>query len=137
MLAGLDLRAARGYEPLLEAIRYSAAHRDEPRLPDAPLTVLPAAWREWTLDEGGIPIRTRFELALWIKARDALRGRGLYRATSHRYGGPADWMMPLVQWQRERAELAELFDRPFDGTQRLAALEGRQRELARTLQEGL
>ena len=137
MLIALDLRAARGYEPLLEAIRYSAANRDEPRLPDAPLSVLPAGWRDWTLEEDGIPVRTRFELALWIKARDALRGRGLYRATSHRYGGPADWMMPLVQWQRERAELAELFDRPFDGTQRLAALEGRQRELARTLQEGL
>jgi TnpA family transposase len=136
VLTALDLRAARGYEPLLEAIRYSAAHRDEPRLPDAPLSVLPAGWRDWTLDEDGIPVRTRYELALWIKARDALRARGLYRAGSHRYGDPADWMMPRLQWRRERAELAELFDRPLDGAQRLAALEGRQRELARALQEG-
>jgi len=45
-------------------------------------------------------------------------------------------MMPRLQWQRERAELAELFDRPLDGAQQLAALEGRQRELARALQEG-
>lgn len=106
-LAALNLRAARGYEPLLEAIHYSAAHRDEPRLPDAPLSVLPAGWRDWTLDEDGTPVRTRYELALWIKTRDALRARGLYRAASHRYGDPAGWMMPpRVQWQRERAELA-------------------------------
>jgi hypothetical protein len=45
-------------------------------------------------------------------------------------------MMPRVQWQRDRVELAELFDRPLDGAQRLAALEGRQRELARGLQAG-
>ena len=136
VLAALDLRAARGYEPLLDAIRYSAAHRDEPRLPDAPLSVLPAAWRDWTLDEDGTPVRTRYELALWIKAREALRARGLYRTSSHRYGDPADWMMPRVQWQRDRVELAALFDRPLDGAQRLAALDGRQRELARALQDG-
>jgi hypothetical protein len=53
VLAGLDLRAARGYEPLLEAIHYSAVHRDEPRLPGATLSVLPAGWRDWTLDEDG------------------------------------------------------------------------------------
>ena len=92
VLAGLDPRAARGYEPLLEAIRYSAAHRDEPRLPDAPLTVLPAAWREWTLDEDGIPIRTRFELALWIGCATRSAAAACTEPAAHRYGDPADWM---------------------------------------------
>ena len=45
-------------------------------------------------------------------------------------------MMPRVQWQRDRAELAAVFDRPLDGAQRLAQLEGRQRELTRALQDG-
>jgi hypothetical protein len=102
VLVALDLRAARGYEPLLDAIRHCNAHREEPRVPDAALSVLPAGWRDRTLDDDGTPVRTRYELALWIKARDALRARGLYCATSHRYGDPADWMMPRVQWQRDR-----------------------------------
>jgi hypothetical protein len=135
VLAALDLRAARGYEPLLDAIRYSNERRDEPRLPDASLGVLPAAWRQWVLDEHGVPIRTRYELALWIKARETLKGRGLYRAASQRYGDPAGWLMPQVQWQREREELAAIFERPLSGAVRLEQLERQQRQLARQLQE--
>jgi hypothetical protein len=136
VLAALDLKAARGYEPLLEAIRYSNAHRDKPQLPDAPLSVVPAGWRQWTLDVQGQVTRTRFEVALWIRAREALRARGPYRACSHRYGDPAGWMMPRVQWQRERAELAAIFDRPLDGDERLGQLEREQRRLVQALQDG-
>jgi len=96
VLGALDLTAARGYESLLEAIRYSNRNRDKPGLAEAPLEVLPAVWRRWVLNEGGEVVRTRYELALWIQARDALRARGLYRASSHRYGDPASWMMPRV-----------------------------------------
>jgi Domain of unknown function (DUF4158) len=94
LLAALDLRAARGYQPLLDAINHVNANRSLRVLPDARLEVLPAAWRTWTLDEHGRPLRTRYELALWLLARDALRSRGLYRARSHRYGDPLGWMMP-------------------------------------------
>ena len=43
-------------------------------------------------------MRTRYEIAVWLAARDALRTRRLYRAGSHRYGDPAAWMMPKAQW---------------------------------------
>ena len=98
--------------------------------------MLPAVWRRWVLNEGGEVVRTRYELALWIQARDALRARGLYRACSHRYGDPASWMMPRVQWLRERGELAAVFNRPLSAPDRLAQLELEQRQLARPLQEG-
>lgn len=114
LLAALDLRAARGYQPLLDAIDHVSASRSLRVLGDAKLEVLPAAWRAWTLDEDGRPLRTRYELALWLVARDALRSRGLYRARSHRYGDPLGWMMPQAQWQREREGLAVIFDRPLD-----------------------
>ncbi len=136
VLAALDLEAARGYEALLDAVRYSNAHRQKPVLADAPVSVLPAGWRQWTLDGQGQVIRTRFEVALWIGARDALRARGLYRASSHRYGDPAAWMMPRVQWQRERAELAAIFDRPLDADERLLQLEREQRRLVQQPQDG-
>jgi TnpA family transposase len=136
VLAALDLQAGRGYEALLDAIRYSNEHRDKPVLPGAPLGVLPATWRQWTLDERGQTVRTRYELALWIQARDALRARGLHRVGSHRYGDPADWMMPRVQWERERVELAAVFERPLDGAERLTQLERRKRQLVRDLQDG-
>ena len=105
-------------------------------LPDARLGVLPAAWRAWTLDEHGRPLRTRYELALWLLARDALRSRGLYRARSHRYGDPLGWMMPRAQWQRERQGLATIFDRPLDPTIRLQQLQTAQESLVRRLQHG-
>jgi hypothetical protein len=135
VLGALDLKAARGYEPLLEAIRYSNAHRDKSVLAEARLEVLPAVWRRWVLNDDGDVVRTRYELGLWIQARDALRARGLYRACSHRYGDPASWMMPRAQWQRERAELAVVFDRPLSAHERLAQLEQQQRALARQLQQ--
>ncbi|MCA1698041.1 MAG: Tn3 family transposase, partial [Actinobacteria bacterium] len=137
VIAALDLTASRGYERLLAAVEDANANRHLRLLPDAQLPVLPAAWRAWTLDEQGRPVRTRYELALWILVRDALRARGLYRARSHRYGDPAGWMMPRVQWQRERTELAAIFDRPLDGQARLAELEASQRQLVRRLQAGL
>jgi TnpA family transposase len=136
VLGALDLKAARGYEPLLDAVRYSNRNRDKPLLTEAPLDVLPAVWRRWALNEDGEVVRTRYQLALWIQARDALRARGLYRACSHRYGDPASWMMPRVQWLRERGELAAVFNRPVSAQERLAQLERQQRELARQLQEG-
>ena len=61
VLGALDLRAARGDEPLLEAIRYSNRNRDKPVLAEAPLEVLPAIWRRWVLNEGGEVVRTRYE----------------------------------------------------------------------------
>ncbi len=105
-------------------------------LADAPLEVLPAVWRRWVVNDDGEVVRTRYELGLWIQARDALRARGLYRACSHRYGDPTSWMMPRVQWQRERTELAAVFDRPLSAQERLAQLERQQQELARELQAG-
>jgi len=136
VIAALDLTASRGYERLLAAVEHTNANRHLRLLPDAPLEVLPAAWRPWTLDDQGRPIRTRYEVALWLLVRDALRARGLYRARSHRYGDPAGWMMPQVQWQRERTELAAVFGRPLDGATRLAELKATQRQLVRRLQAG-
>lgn len=136
ILAALDLRAARGYQPLLDAINHVNANRSLRVLPDARLGVLPAAWRAWTLDEHDRPLRTRYELALWLLARDALRSRGLYRARSHRYGDPLGWMMPQAQWQREREGLAVIFDRPLDPTTRLHELQTTQESLVRRLQHG-
>lgn len=136
LLAALDLRAARGYQPLLDAITYTNANRSLRVLPDAKLKVLPATWRAWALDEHGRVVRTRFELALWLVVRDALRSRGLYRARSHRYGDPLGWMMPRVQWQRERDELATIFDRPLDATVRLRDLQTDQEQLVARLQTG-
>ncbi len=136
VLGALDLKAARGYESLFDAIRYSNGHRERAVLVDAPLGVLPAVWRRWVVDDRGGVVRTRFELALWLQARDALRARGLYRAASHRYGDPASWMMPPAQWQRERTELAAVFSRPLCAAERLAQLETEQRRLARQLQDG-
>ena len=43
VLAGLDPRAARGYEPLLEAIRYSAARRGPPVIMEQERTLRPVA----------------------------------------------------------------------------------------------
>ena len=136
VIAALDLTASRGYERLLQAVEHTNANRHLRLLPDAPLEVLPAAWRPWTLDDQRRPVRTRYEVALWLLVRDALRARGLYRARSHRYGDPAGWMMPRVQWQRERTELAAVFGRPLDGATRLAELEATQRQLVRRLQAG-
>jgi len=45
VIAALDLTASRGYERLLEAVEYANANRHLRLLPDAPLQVLPAAWR--------------------------------------------------------------------------------------------
>ncbi len=81
-------------------------------------------------------MRTRYEIALWLAARDALRARRLYRAGSHRYGDPAAWMMPPQQWAAERVELAAVFDRPLDAQARLAQLQGDQERLVRALQHG-
>jgi TnpA family transposase len=135
VLGALDLKAARGYEPLLDAIGHSNRNRDKPVLAEASLDVLPVVWRRWVLNEDREVVRTRYELALWIQARDALRARGLYRACSHRYGDPASWMMPRAQWLRERSELAAVFDRPLSAQERLEQLELDQRRLARQLQE--
>ena len=81
-------------------------------------------------------MRTRYELALWLVARDALRARRLYRSGSHRYGDPAAWIMPRKQWEAERVELAAVFDRPLDGRVRLEQLRGDQERLVRALQHG-
>jgi len=105
-------------------------------LPDAPLEILSAVYRAWVVDEQGRIVRTRYEIALWLVARDALRARRLYRASSHRYGDPAAWMMPKAQWAAERAELATVFDRPLDAQARLGQLQGDQERLVRTLQQG-
>lgn len=105
-------------------------------MPDAPLEVLSPIYRTWVVDEHGRIVRTRYELALWLAARDALRAGRLYRAGSHRYGDPAAWMMPRKQWLAERVELAAVFDRPLDGRQRLEQLQGDQERLVRALQHG-
>lgn len=76
VIAALDLTASRGYERLLQAFEHANANRHLRFLPDAPLEVLPAAWRAWTLDDQGRPVRTRYGVALWILVRDALRARG-------------------------------------------------------------
>ena len=49
VIAALDLTASRGYERLLQAVEHTNANRHLRLLPDAPLEVLPAAWRPWTL----------------------------------------------------------------------------------------
>jgi hypothetical protein len=126
VLAALDLKAAAGDEPLLDAIRYVEGNCQRQLLPDAPLGVLSPTYRTWVVDEHGRTVRTRYELALWLTARDALRARRLYRAGSHRYGDPAAWMMPPAQWQAERVELAAVFDRPLDGLERLEQLQREQ-----------
>ena len=136
VLAALDLKAAAGDEPLLDAIRYVEGNRQRQLLPDAPLGVLSPTYRAWVVDEHGRTVRTRYELALWLTARDALRARRLYRAGSHRYGDPAAWMMPAAQWQAERVELAAVFDRPLDGRVRLEQLQREQEQLVRALQHG-
>jgi len=136
VLAGLDLKAAPGDQPLLDAIRYVEVNRDRQFLPDTPLDVLSATYRAWVVDEHGRVVRTRYELALWLVARDALRARRLYRTGSHRYGDPAAWMMPRAQWEAERVELAAVFDRPLDGRVRLEQLQGDQERLVRALQHG-
>jgi hypothetical protein len=81
VLGALDLQAACGYERLLEAVRYSNRNRDKPVLAEAPLDVLPAVWRRWVPKEDGEVVRTRYELGLWIQARDALRARGTLTST--------------------------------------------------------
>lgn len=124
VLAALDLKTAAGDQPLLDAIRYVAVNRERQLLPDAPLEVLSATYRAWVADEQGRIVRTRYELALWLAARDGLRARRLYRAGSHRYGDPAAWMMPRKQWAAERVELAAVFDRPLDARVRLEQLQG-------------
>ncbi len=53
VIAALDLTASRGYERLLQAIEHANANRHLRLLPDAPLQVLPASWRAWTLDDQG------------------------------------------------------------------------------------
>ncbi len=136
VLAALDLKAAAGDHPLLDAIRYVEVNRERQLLPDAPLEVLSPTYRAWVVDEHGRVVRTRYQLALWLVARDALRARRLYRAGSHRYGDPAAWMMPRKQWEAERVELAAVFDRPLDGRVRLEQLQGDQERLVRALQHG-
>ncbi len=84
VLAALDLKAAPGDQPLLDAIRYVEVNRERQLLPDAPHEVLSPTYRAWVVDEHGRVVRTRYELVLWLVARDALRARRLYRAGSHR-----------------------------------------------------
>lgn len=67
VLAGLDLKAASGDQPLLDAIRYVEVNRDRQLLPDAPLEVLSPTYRVWVVDE---------------------HGRIVERATSSRCGSP-------------------------------------------------
>ena len=74
--------------PLLDAIRYVEGNRQRQLLLDAPLGVLSPTYRAWVVDEHGRTVRTRYEIAIWLTARDALRARRLYRAGSHRYGDP-------------------------------------------------
>jgi len=136
VLAGLDLKASPGDQPLLDAITYVKANRQRQLLPDAPLEILSASYRAWVVDEQGRVVRTRYEIALWLAARDALRARRLYRAGSHRYGDPAAWMMPKAQWAVERVELATVFDRPLDAQARLEQLQDDQERLVRSLQLG-
>jgi TnpA family transposase len=137
VLKALDLKAAAGDQPLLDAITYTTANRHRPLLPDAPLGVLPATWRAWVgPDQQGCVVRTRYEIALWLVARDALRARRLYRAGSHRYGDPAAWMMPKAQWAAERVELAAIFDQPLDPRVRLEQMQAEQEALVRRLQHG-
>ncbi|MCA1680536.1 MAG: hypothetical protein LC777_17095, partial [Actinobacteria bacterium] len=136
VLAALDLKAAAGDQPLLNAIRYVEGNRQRQLLPDAPLGVLSPTYRAWVVDEHGRTVRTRYEIALWLTARDALRARRLYRTGSHRYGDPAAWMMPRAQWAAERVELAAVFDCPLDPGVRLEQLQGDQERLVRALQHG-
>jgi len=136
VLAGLDLKASAGDQPLLDAIRYVACNRQRQLLPDAPLGILSAVYRAWVVDEHGRVVRTRYEIALWLAARDALRARRLYRASSHRYGDPAAWMMPKAQWAAERVEFATVFDRPLDARARLEQVQRDQERLVAALQHG-
>ncbi|MDQ3677621.1 MAG: Tn3 family transposase [Actinomycetota bacterium] len=136
VLAGLDLHAAPGDQPLLDAIRHVETNRRRTLLPDAPLEVLSPTYRAWVVDEQGRVVRTRYEIALWLAARDALRARRLYRAGSHRYGDPAAWMMPAAQWSAERVELAAVFARPLDARVRLDELQVEQERRVRGLQQG-
>ncbi len=137
VLAALDLKAAPGDQALLDALNYMTENRHRQLLADAPLGVLPATWRAWVgHDDDGRVVRTRYEIALWLVARDALRARRLYRAGSHRYGDPAAWMMPRAQWAAERVELAAIFDRPLDARVRLEQMQAEQEALVRCLQAG-
>ena len=60
VLAGLDLKASPGDQPLLDAIRYVASNRQRQLLPDAPLEILSAVYRAWVTDEQGRVVRTRY-----------------------------------------------------------------------------
>jgi hypothetical protein len=122
VLASLDLKATAGDEPLLDAVRYVEDNREPQLLPDAPREILSPTYRAWVVDEHGRIVRARYEFALWLAARDALRARRLYRAGSHRYGDPAACMMPQAQWAAERVELAAVSDRPLDPGVRLEQL---------------
>lgn len=136
VLVGLDLKAGPGDQPLLDAITYLTANRHRQLLPDAPMAALSSAQRAWVLGEQGRVARTRYEIAVWLAARDALRARRLYRVQSHRYGDPAAWMMPAAQWAAERIELATVFDRPLDARVRLEQLQVAQEGLVRDLHHG-
>jgi hypothetical protein len=59
VLAALDLNAAAGDQPLLDAIRYVEVNRQRPVVPDAPLGVLSPTYRAWVVDEHGRTVGTR------------------------------------------------------------------------------
>jgi TnpA family transposase len=124
--------ATDGDDALLAALARVRAARG--RFVDEPVEFLAKSWHAWVTDTEGRVRRTRFDLALWFAARDALRAGRVYRPIGRRYADPAAFLMPAKRWRTEREELAVTFDRTLDVEHRLAQLRADQQQALGRLQ---
>ena len=126
-LQRLTFRSCQDHHPLLQALtllRELDAHPPRrPRLGDAPLAFIPAAWRSYVVDEQGHISRRYYELCTLWMLRQALRTGDIWVENSRRYADPETYLIPPQEWPKQRAKVCELTGTPGAGDQRLAERE--------------
>lgn len=111
-------------QPVLEALHFLAppTRQRPPDMQQAPLEVLPRAWRRVMLDTHTRVDRRAYTLCVVQRLQESLRRRDVFVTPSERWGDPRVKLLQGTQWEAMRPQVCRALGHPETAAPALEAL---------------
>ncbi len=124
LLETVKFRNAPSGRPVLEAIEFLASieGKTRPDLTEAPLEVVPKAWRRLVVASDGRVDRRAYTLCVLERLQDGLQRRDVFVSPSERWGDPRLKLLRGAEWEQARPGICRTLEHEQTATRELAAL---------------
>lgn len=124
LLETLSFEGTQAGQPVLKAWKYLASleGKRKPDMKQAPLEVIPAAWKRLVIGQDQQVDRRAYTLCVLEQLQDALRRRDVYVPRSERWGDPRAKLLQGAAWEAIRPQICRTLERQTDADTELERL---------------